>query len=58
MKAKQFDVVRLRDGRSGTILDFYEDGKSVMLEIADKDGRTLELPVVSTDEILEIVFIA
>lgn len=55
-KLGELDVVRLKDGRKGTVLDFYDDGKVVMLEITDSYGQTLDLPFVPVDEVDEILY--
>ena len=43
---KELDVVLLKDGRQGTILDVYDQGKAYLIEIADDQGRTLELSLI------------
>lgn len=55
---KELDVVRLRDGRTGTILEVFESGKSYLVEITDKKGHTLEVSVVDEKDISEAVFSA
>lgn len=53
---KELDVVRLKDGREGTILDFYDDGKVFMMEITDKKGRTLDTPFINVEEVEEVIY--
>lgn len=55
-KPGELDVVLLKDGRKGTVLDLYEGGRVVLLEIADSDGQTLDLPFVPVEEIAEILY--
>lgn len=55
---KELDVVRLKDGREGTILDFYDDGKVFMMEITDKKGRTLDTPFINLEEVEEVIYTA
>lgn len=56
MKVKELDVVKLRDGREGTILELWEDKNAALLEICDKKGRAIDEPIISLDEIEEITF--
>lgn len=58
MQVKEHDLVRLKDGREGTILYFYDEGRSVMLEIADENGKTQEQPFVLTSDIEKVLFSA
>lgn len=55
---KELDVVCLRDGRTGTILEVFESGKSYLVEITDEKGHTLEVSVVDEKDISEAVFSA
>lgn len=55
---KELDVVKLKDGRTGTILYFYDSGKTAMIEIADKDGKTIEQPFIPVDEIVSVIYSA
>lgn len=55
---KVFDVVLLKDGRQGTILEVYEQGKAYLIEIADEQGRTLDLPTIQKNEIEKVVYVA
>ncbi len=55
-KFGELDVVRLKDGRKGTVLDFFDGGSVVLLEIADSHGRTLDLPFVPVEEVDEILY--
>ena len=55
---KELDVVRLKEGRIGAILDFYDDGKVFMMEITDKKGRTLDTPFVNVEDVDEVIYTA
>lgn len=58
MDIKELDVVLLKDGRKGTVLELYEDGKAFMLEITDERGKTLGIPVVQSEEVEKIIYSA
>lgn len=53
---KELDVVRLKDGREGTILDFYDNGKVFMMEISDKDGKTIDTPFVKVEDVEKVIY--
>lgn len=55
---KEFDVVRLKDGRIGAILDFYDGGKVFMMDVVDKDGKTLDTPFVNVEDVDEVIYTA
>lgn len=55
---KELDVVRLKDGRQGTILEVYECGKAYLVEIADGMGKTIDTPTVEREDIQELVYTA
>ena len=40
-KIKELDAVLLNDGREGTVLETYEDGRVFMIEICDEEGLSL-----------------
>jgi len=56
MQIKELDVVELKDGREGTILQVYDAGKYFLIEIADDKGITIELPTISIDDIQKITY--
>lgn len=53
---KELDVVRLYDGRTGTILEVFENGVAFLVEITDESGATLELTTVKPGQIAAVVF--
>lgn len=55
---KELDIVLLKDGRKGTVLEQYEKGTSFLLEIADSEGKTLETPIIEISEIEKIIYVA
>ena len=58
MKIKQFDCVQLKDGRIGTVVEIFDNGKAFMVEFADDDGVTLDMPIVESDEITKVTYTA
>lgn len=56
MKISQYDCVRLKDGREGTVIEIFDRDPAYMVEICDDKGRTLDTPIVSADEIDEIAY--
>lgn len=58
MQPKELDVVRMKDGRSGTILEIFNDGEAYMIEISDDFGRTIDTPIVQKAEIENITYSA
>ncbi|MFQ7593441.1 MAG: DUF4926 domain-containing protein [Acutalibacteraceae bacterium] len=55
---KELDVVRLYDGRTGTILEVFENGAAFLVEITDEGGATLEITTVKSEQIADVVFSA
>ena len=53
---KELDVVRLKDGNTATVLDVYSSGEVYLVEVTDKDGRTLAMPIVSKSDIMEVIW--
>ena len=58
MKIKKLDVITLKDGRTGTVLEVYDDGQTLCVEIADEQGRTLEMLMIPASEIDRITYSA
>ena len=56
MEIRELDVVQLRDGRKGTVVERYEDGTALLLEICDSMGRTLEMPLVKSAEVERVLY--
>lgn len=48
------DVVRLKDGRTATILEDF--GDAVMVEFSDVDFDSWDTPIISVDEVEEIIW--
>lgn len=50
------DVIELRDGRYGTVLEIYDAGSAFIVEITDTQGRTQELPIVHLPDIVRVIW--
>lgn len=58
MQPKELDVVQLKDGRIGTILDLYDDGNVFYIEFADEFGQTIEMDFFHLEDIEKITYVA
>ena len=58
IKIKQFDCVQLKDGRIGTVVEIFDNGKAFMVEFADDVGVTLDMPIVESDEFANVTYTA
>ncbi len=56
MKISQYDCVRLKDGREGAVIEIFDRDPAYMVEICDDEGRTLDTPIISVDEVDEITY--
>ncbi len=56
MKVQELDVVRLKDGREGTIVEVFSGGSAYMVEFCDGKGRTIDLPVVKYTDIEKVIY--
>lgn len=56
MIAKELDIVRLKDGRTATVLEVFDSGKAYLVEMADENGKTLDTPTVAPDDIEKVVW--
>ena len=56
MKIKEYDGVRLKDGREGTVVGIYEQGTVFMIEICDRYGQALDTSFVKEKDIVEITY--
>ena len=52
----ELDVVKLKDGRMGTVLEVLETGELFLIEIADERGKTQDMPTVKADEIEQVTW--
>lgn len=56
MDIKELDVVRLKDGRYGTVVGFYESESILLLEVCANNGKTVEMPFVPTSEVTAVEY--
>ena len=56
MKINELDVVRLKDGREGTVVHIYPGRQAYCIEIADADGQTLDLVDAEECDIAEVTW--
>jgi len=56
MLIKDLDVVLLKDGREGTILEMFDEGKAYMIEITNSEGKTVDTPVIEAEEIEKVIY--
>ncbi len=54
MTVKQYDKVRLKDGRTGTIVEVLEDGVEYIVDIdlPDSDWETIEIKHEDIDKVI------
>lgn len=58
MSAKELDVVQLKDGRTATVLEVFDSGAAFLVEVADENGKALDMPTVASDDIEKVVWTA
>ena len=56
VKIKELDVIRLNDGREATVLEIFKDGEAYLIEVSDKDGEALDISVVKSCDVAEIIW--
>lgn len=56
MFAKEFDVIRLKDGRTATVLEAYGTGEAYLVEVCDSNGCTLDMPIVKLNDIEQVTW--
>ncbi len=55
MDIRELDVVELKSGEVGTILEEFKDG-AFLAEIADDYGQTLDMLIVKEKDISKIIY--
>ena len=50
------DVVELRNGRHGTVLEIYDAGSAFLVEISNVHGQALDLPIVHLPDIVRVIW--
>ena len=56
MVAKELDVIRLSDGRTGTVLEVYENSSAYLIKITDNGGKAIDTPIIAQIDIVEVVW--
>ena len=56
MRISELDVVKLKDGRLGTVIEVLKTGEIFLVEIVDERGRTQEMPTIKADEIEQVTW--
>lgn len=54
---KEFDVVQMKDGRVGAVLDILNN-EFFILDIVDKSGNTIDWPTERLSDIEKILYLA
>ena len=54
--AKELDIVRLKDGRTATVLEVFKNGEAYLVEVTDEAGKTVDMPTVKSDDIEKVVW--
>ncbi len=52
---KEFDIVQMKDGRIGTVLDILNE-EAFILDITDKEGHTIDWPIVLFSDIEKVLY--
>lgn len=55
MQINEFDIVLLKDGREGTVIDMLKDG-AMMLDISDSKGQVIDMPIITADDVQEVTY--
>ena len=56
MQAQELDVIEMKDGRRGTILEVFDAGAAFLVEVADLEGKTLDIPVIRAEDVASVVW--
>ena len=56
MEIHELDVVRLTDGRKGTVVHAYADGTAFEVEFLDNEGYTTSLETVEADVVQSVTW--
>ena len=56
MTIKELDVVLLKNGKEGTVLEVYTQNNDYLIEISNENGETLELPIVNINDIEKVTY--
>ena len=56
MQINELDVVELKDGRHGTVLEIYNNGEAFLVEISDQSGRALDMPTIVAADVVRVIW--
>ena len=56
MEIKELDVVELKNGQCGTVLEVFDQGEAYLVEVADESGKTIDMPTVKADNIKKVTW--
>jgi hypothetical protein len=56
MEPKLFDTVKLNDGRSGAVVEVYEESKAFEVEFLDDEGYTISVETIECSDIESVVW--
>ncbi len=56
MKIDMLDVVLLKDGRVGTVVEIFGDGEAFVIDITDDSKDEMNTPIVKMEEIEKIIY--
>lgn len=56
MNVKELDVVELKSGQCGTILEVFEQGAAYLVEVVDDSGKTVDITEAKADEIKRVTW--
>lgn len=56
MEIKELDVVELKNGQCGTVLEVFDQGEAYLVEVADASGKAVDMPIVKADDIKQVTW--
>mgnify|MGYP001623298474 FL=1 len=56
MGIKEFDVVKLDDGRKGTILEVFEQGAAFCVEIPEEQSGSYTWEIIRKEQIKSVLY--
>lgn len=56
MDIKEFDIIKLIDGRKGTILEVFDRGAAFYVEIPTEESDSYTWEIVRRDQIKEVAY--
>ena len=56
MKIAELDVIKLKDGKIGTVLETYESGCVFLVEFSNENGVAEDIRIVKIEEIEMVIW--